>query len=258
MRFLSQAWLNENSFTGQIPNMSNCTYLFDLNLESNRLSGLVPPSLSTLSSLKNISLNDNNLQGPIPVFRKDVNASWEHNYFCRSDVGPCDPEVTSFLEVLAAFDYPEFLSFEDSDPCKGMVEPITCEEGKIVDINLGDMQLGGIISPSFFKLTSLVNLTISGNNLTGSIPQSLTTLPQLQLLNVSNNNLTGQIPKFSSKVKLITKGNPLLGLNISRQDGGENATTYAGNGRSSKTTIKRVWIAGMYTNYIFQYFVVVK
>lgn len=52
MSNLSQAWLQNNTFTGPIPNMSNCTHLFDLQLQSNSLISLVPPSLLSLSSLK--------------------------------------------------------------------------------------------------------------------------------------------------------------------------------------------------------------
>ncbi|XP_073222897.1 uncharacterized protein [Cicer arietinum] len=230
MKFLFQAWLHNNLFTGQIPNMSNCTYLFDLQLHSNLLSGLVPPSLFALSTLKNISLDDNTLQGPIPVFHEGVNATWKNNKFCRNDVGPCDPQTTIVLEIFAAFGYPFVLSEIRNDVCNGGLW-ITCHSGKIVRIDFENQRFGGTISPSFSKLKSLVNLTIGGNNLTGSIPHSLTTLPQLQLLNVSDNNLSGQIPKFSSNVKLITRGNPLLGRNI----GGENATDSHHAGPSETT-----------------------
>jgi len=249
MRFLSQAWLNSNVFAGPIPNMSSSTNLFDLQLQSNQLVGLVPHSLCTLSSLKNISLDNNYLQGPIPVFHEGVNASWEGNNFCRNDVGPCDPQVTILLEILGAVGYPSFVSNHEgnkNDACLGD-EYLKCSKGKIVVFFLDSLQLGGTISPAFSGLSSLVNLTLGSNNLTGSIPHSLTTLPNLQLLNVSDNNLSGQVPNFSSNVKLIISGNPLLGLNISQQLGRGENTTASRDGGSSKTTIAPAWIVGMYT-----------
>jgi len=257
MRFLSQAWLNNNVFEGPIPNMSSSTNLFDLQLQSNQLVGLVPHSLCTLSSLKNVSLDNNFLQGPIPVFHEGVNASWEGNYFCRNDVGPCDPQVTILLEILGAVGYPSFVSNYEgnrNDPCSGD-EYLNCSKGKIVVFDLDGLHLGGTISPAFSGLSSLVNLTLANNNLTGSIPHSLTTLSQLRLLNVSDNNLSGPIPKFSSNVKLITSGNPLLGLNISQQLGGGENTTASRYGGSSKTTIAPAWIVGMYT-YLLLYILV--
>ncbi|AES80571.1 putative glycerophosphodiester phosphodiesterase, protein kinase RLK-Pelle-LRK10L-2 family [Medicago truncatula] len=246
MRFLSQAWLNNNMFAGPIPNMSSSTNLFDLQLHSNQLVGLVPHSLCTLSSLKNISLDINFLQGPIPVFHEGVNASWEGNKFCRNDVGPCDPQVTILLEILGAVGYPAFVSNSEgnkNDACSGD-EYLKCSKGKIVAFYLDGIQAGGTISPAFSGLSSLVNLTLRSNNLTGSIPHSLTTLSQLQLLDVSDNNLTGQVPKFSSNVNLITTGNPLLGKNISQQLGGGENTTASRDGGSSKTTIAPAWIVG--------------
>ncbi|PNX82211.1 receptor protein kinase TMK1-like protein [Trifolium pratense] len=246
MSNLPQVWLHSNFFTGTIPNMSNCTHLFDLQLQSNFLIGLVPPSLLALSSLKNIFLGNNLLSGPIPVFHKGVKANWEGNNFCRRDVGPCDPQVTILLEILDAFGYPGVLFGKEKHACsEGLFR---CQRGKIVSIDLRNKQLMGTISPAFSKLTSLMNLTPANNNLTGSIPVTLTTLPQLQLLDVYNNSLSGRLPKFPSKVKLITRGNVFLGLNISQRlgGGGQNATTSHLGGQSKKATLRAVWIACMF------------
>jgi len=247
MRFLSQAWLNNNAFTGPIPNMSNSTHLFDLQLHSNQLTGLVPSSLFSLPSLTNISLDNNNFKGPIPVFHKDVKATWEANNFCRSNVGPCDPQVMVVLEIFAALGYPEFASMSNNnDICNNGVL-ITCQKGKIVSVDFGGQQLSGTISPAFSNLTSIVNLTLADNNLTGSIPKSLTTLPQLKFLDVSYNNLYGQVPEFPSMVKLITRGNvAFLKLNVSQQGGGENAAASRDGGPSKTKVLIAVGIVGMY------------
>ncbi|PNY09051.1 serine/threonine protein kinase [Trifolium pratense] len=233
MTNLSQAWLHDNSFSGQIPNMSKCTNLSDLQLQSNTLTGLVPPSLLSLPSLKIINLKQNGLQGPLPEFRKGVNATLETNNFCRSDFGPCDSQVTLLYEIFEDLGSPQYLATQGNNVCTGgqwlQMMPnqvqIKCERGKIVSF-----------------MISYVNTLLDG-----PIPQSLTTLPQLQLLDVSNNNLSGFIPKFSSKVKLNITSNNLLGKNMSRQGGGENATTAgdAQTGSSSKAAnLKPFWIAG--------------
>lgn len=66
MKFLSQAFLTcPIQFTCLISN-------FDHN---NILSGVVPPSLMALSSLKNVSLDNNLLQGSITLFRKGVSST---------------------------------------------------------------------------------------------------------------------------------------------------------------------------------------
>jgi len=242
MKFLSQAWLHNNGFADYIPNMSNCTYLFDLQLHSNKLYGLVPPSLLTLPSLKNISLDHNNLQGPIPVFHKGVTATWEGNGFCIN--GHCDSQVMILLEILDTYRLIP-VSILTNKPIKknevcNNLGWFKCQSGKIVSVDLGNENLTGTIFPAFSNLSSLVNLTLARNYLSGSIPQSLTALPHLQLLDVSYNNLSGQIPKFPSKVTLIIKGNAFLGQG------------------SSKKTL--VWIVGtsvsipiIYANICFNY-----
>ncbi|GAU37791.1 hypothetical protein TSUD_158720 [Trifolium subterraneum] len=262
---LAQAWLQNNNFTDRIPNMSNCTNLSDLQLQSNSLTGLIPPSLLTLPNLRIISLGDNRLQGPIPVFHKGVRATLEPNYFCRSDVGPCDPHIMILLEIFEAFRSPYFVlpPITGNNACtispiwlssningiwvKDGVFMIKCERGKIVSVEIWNYGLKGTISPAFSNLTSLVNLTLSGNSLNGSIPSSLTTLSKLQLLDVSNNNLSGVIPIFSSRVKLNTTGNVFLMQNKFRQGGGENATI-GGDVQtrgSSKAKLRHViWIIG--------------
>ncbi|MCH81607.1 putative receptor protein kinase TMK1-like [Trifolium medium] len=252
---LSQGWLHNNSLTGQIPNMSNCTNLFDLQLHSNSLTGLIPPSLLALPSLSIISLGDNWLQGPKPEFHKGVKATFEPNYFCQSNVGPCDPQIMILLEIFEAFRSPYLFPppISGNNACtissmrlsNGGGLMIRCQREKIVSFEILKFNFTGTISPAFSNLTSLVNLTLAGNSLNGSIPLSLTTLPQLQVFDVSNNNLSGVIPKFSLKVKLNTTGNAFLVQNMSRQ--GENATTASDvqTRGSSKANLRPFWIAGV-------------
>ncbi|RYR11784.1 hypothetical protein Ahy_B04g069293 [Arachis hypogaea] len=72
---LSQLWLHKNQFTGGIPDLSKCDSLFDLQPRDNKLTGVVPSSLMALPNLKNVSLDNNELQGPVPAFGKGVQDS---------------------------------------------------------------------------------------------------------------------------------------------------------------------------------------
>ncbi|KAG2306785.1 hypothetical protein Bca52824_026533 [Brassica carinata] len=84
MTSLSQAWLQKNQLTGPIPDLSK-TNLFDLQLRDNQLTGIVSPSLLPLGSLKNITLDSNKFQGPLPLFPPEVaKVSAEHNTPTRS------------------------------------------------------------------------------------------------------------------------------------------------------------------------------
>ncbi|CAL5391953.1 unnamed protein product [Camellia sinensis] len=235
MTQLYQVWLQANAFVGPIPDLSKCTNLFDLQLRDNQFTGVVPPSLMGLTKLANVSLVNNKLQGPVPVFGSGVTATiGTTNSFCKSSPGPCDPQVTVLLAVAGAFGYPLTLaqSWEGNDACSGWTF-INCNQGNVSVVNFGKQRFSGTISPAFSNLTSLRDLLLNDNNLTGSIPDSLTTLSQLQALDVSNNNLSGPIPVFQPAVKLTTTGNLLLGKNTTTGSGASGGTS--GSGSNSTT-----------------------
>ncbi|PQM37083.1 receptor-like kinase TMK4 [Prunus yedoensis var. nudiflora] len=232
MTQLNQVWLHKNQFTGPIPDISKCETLFDLQLHDNLLTGIVPATLMSSTALQNVSLDNNTMQGPLPVFGSNVKkATFDGtNSFCQTKPGPCDPQVNTLLEVAGALGYPILLaeSWEGNNACDGWSFIVCDTQGKVITVNFENKHFTGIISPAFANLTSLKNLVLKNNNLTGSIPANLLTLQQLQVLDVSNNNLFGEIPKFPYTVKLITTGNVLIGTTPS-SGGGGNATTPNGS-----------------------------
>ncbi|KAK7247042.1 hypothetical protein RIF29_41918 [Crotalaria pallida] len=260
MTQLSQAWLHKNRFTGSIPDLSSCESLFDLQLRDNRLTGIVPDSLTRLASLRNVSLDNNMLQGPVPEFGGGVTVTLGGiNSFCKDNVGPCDERVMVLLEIAKGFGYPIGLagSWKGNDPCNGW-SFVVCNEGKITTLNFGKQGLQGTISPAFAKLVDLRSLYLNGNNLTGSIPESLTSLPQLLTLDVSDNNLFGEVPKFPSNVKLVTAGNVLLGKFPSSGAGGSGSGSGSGSSPSvgsvpserpaplgNASSLRPAWVAGI-------------
>ncbi|XVF28992.1 hypothetical protein REPUB_Repub15cG0081300 [Reevesia pubescens] len=246
MTQLFQVWLHKNMFTGPIPDLSKCISLFDLQLRENQLTGPVPESLINLPNLKNVSLSNNKLMGPLPKFPSSVEKVVVNgtNNFCTDNGDPCDPQVSTFLEIAGGFGYPVFLSddWAGNDACKWPF--VTCDtQGNAITVNLAKKNLTGTISPAFGNLTALKNLNLNENQLTGLIPDSLTKLSSLQLLDVSNNSLSGDIPKFSSSVKFTYSGNSLLGKSNGSGDGGNSGSgtstggsdgnSKSGNGRNS-------------------------
>ncbi|KAI3996711.1 hypothetical protein MKX01_041011 [Papaver californicum] len=216
MESLEQVWLNKNMFTGAIPDLSNCTNLKDLQLRDNRLTGVVPSTLTALPALKSISLANNKLMGEFPSFKDGTTVIISgQNSFCRPEPGPCDPQVTTLLKVAEALGWPVTLAdkWVGNDACQGWTF-ITCDPQKknVTVLNFSKQHFEGTISPAFAELGSLKSLFLNDNNLTGSIPDSLLTLTQLQTVDVTNNNLSGIVPSFPpGKVTLKLEGNPNLG-----------------------------------------------
>ncbi|KAE9597520.1 hypothetical protein Lal_00029835 [Lupinus albus] len=218
MTSLKQIWVHGNSFTGPIPDFSHHDQLYDLSLRDNQLTGVIPPSLVTLPSLKVVNLTNNDLQGPPPVFQNgakvDNNMISGRNQFCTKIPGqPCSPLVTALLSVVEPLGYPlRFAeSWEGNDPCANKWTGIVCIGGNISVINFQSMALSGSISPTFAKLTSVTKLLLANNHITGTIPTELTSMPLLQELDVSNNNLYGRVPSFREGVILKFRGNPDIG-----------------------------------------------
>ncbi|KAK8663321.1 hypothetical protein V6N13_083144 [Hibiscus sabdariffa] len=250
MTQLSQVWLHKNMFTGPIPDLSKCLDIFDLQLRDNQLTGPVPKSLIDLPALKNVSLSNNKLQGPFPIFPSSVEKVVVdgNNNFCDNDGAPCSPQVTTLLEIAGGFGYPASLSdsWSGNDACQWPF--ITCDaQNNVITVNLAKKNLVGMISPAFVNLTALKNLNLNDNQLTGSIPDGLTQLSSLRLLDVSNNNLTGDIPKFSGLVNFNFSGNSLLGKSSGSGEGGSASGASGGgsdgnlkSGGSSKNSIAMI------------------
>ncbi|KAI7738943.1 LOW QUALITY PROTEIN: hypothetical protein M8C21_007332, partial [Ambrosia artemisiifolia] len=206
MTQLYQVWLQGNAFTGAIPDLSKCINLFDLQLKQNQLTGLVPSSLMSLPNLANITLQENKLQGPLPIFQSGVRVSLglRTNRFCLATPGNCDPQVMALLEVAKAIAYPILLAeyWVGNNACANW-SFITCDSSQknVTNVDFSNMKFSGTISPSFGNLTSLRRLSLNDNNLTGFVPKILTSLPDLQLLHLSKNNLSRPVPQFPQKVK---------------------------------------------------------
>ncbi|XP_073156461.1 receptor-like kinase TMK4 isoform X2 [Henckelia pumila] len=240
MTQLAEVWLHVNKLSGPIPDLSALTELSDLQLRDNLLTGVIPDSLTKLPKLKQVSLQNNKFQGPVPSFPRGVQANVGNtNSFCSPTPGPCDPQVTILLEVAGAFGYPMTLaeSWLGNSPCQNW-KFVSCDaKGTVVTINFAKQNLTGTISPAFSELTQLKTLLLNDNNLDGTIPASLTSLKQLQILDVSNNNLSGQIPSFSSSVTIKTSGNIYIGIDLpSNTQGGSSSSNDGENSDSSSAT----------------------
>ncbi|KAK8567802.1 hypothetical protein V6N13_105749 [Hibiscus sabdariffa] len=110
----------------------------------------------------------------------------------------CSASLVSDFHVLVAlkngFEFPEPLlsSWNSSDP--GSVcswTGIECSRGRVVSLDLTDMNVCGLVSPRILRLDRLTNLSLAGNNFTGSI--EIANMSELRFLNISNNQFNGHL-----------------------------------------------------------------
>jgi hypothetical protein len=83
-----------NLFTGPIPNLLKCINLFNLQLRDNQFTGLIPHSIMSLPSLKNISLANNELQGPFLAFSFSVTTVNDDGIFAQVGRAKLEENVT--------------------------------------------------------------------------------------------------------------------------------------------------------------------
>ncbi|KAJ8530116.1 hypothetical protein K7X08_036951 [Anisodus acutangulus] len=253
MTQLTELWLQDNEFTGPLPDFSGLTQLQQLSLRDNSFTGPVPDSLVNLPSLKVVNLTNNLLQGPMPKFQSSVlvDVLPDTNSFCLSTGVPCDSRVNTLLAVAKDVGYPRGFAekWKGNDPCSWT--GITCDGGNITVLNFPKMGLTGTISPSYSSITSLQKLILANNFLTGTIPNELASLPNLRELDVSNNQLYGKIPPFKSNVLVKTEGNVNIGKDNppppapgtpsgstpSSPDGDGGGRTHGNGGKKSSTGV---------------------
>ncbi|CAL5354631.1 unnamed protein product [Camellia sinensis] len=215
MTQLTEVWLQSNSFSGPLPDLSGLTMLQNFSVRDCEVTGPVPDAFVNLPSLRVVNLTNNQLQGPTPKFPPSVVVDLipGTNSFCLTGTGvPCDPRVNTLLLTAQSVGYPTVFAanWKGNDPCAAWLG-ISCSNENITVVNFQKMGLTGTISPNFSSITSLQILILANNNLTGTIPNELTTLPNLKQLDVSNNQLYGKIPLFKSNVLVKTDGNPDIG-----------------------------------------------
>ncbi|XP_024521350.1 probable inactive receptor kinase At2g26730 [Selaginella moellendorffii] len=126
------------------------------------LAGSVPPgSLSSLTSLRVLSLRSNRLGGPFPDLRN------------------CSQLRALYLQ---------------DNRFSGRLPPDFSLWPQLLHINLAYNALNGSIPTSINSLTRLTTLNLENNTLSGGLAPELS-LPRLVRFSVANNNLSGPVPQ---------------------------------------------------------------
>jgi Leucine-rich repeat (LRR) protein len=155
-------WLITNTPCGWYGMTCSTGHVTELHLDSNQLSGSIPPELGNLANLQNLSLNSNQLSGYVPY-------------------------------VLGNLSNLQYLDL-NSNQLSGS---IPFELGNLTNLQrlaLGGNQLSGNITYELGNLTNLQDLDLGSNQLSGNIPYELGNLVNLQYLRLHDNQLSGSIP----------------------------------------------------------------
>uniref|UniRef100_A0A0E0BLD5 non-specific serine/threonine protein kinase n=1 Tax=Oryza glumipatula TaxID=40148 RepID=A0A0E0BLD5_9ORYZ len=202
-------------------------YLQELDLAYNNLTGTVPPSLYTISTLTYLGLGVNNLFGRIPTnigytLPNIETLILEGNHFD----GPLPTSLVNALnlQVLEVRDntftgvVPSFwalLNLTQLDLGANLFESVDwtslsskINSTKLVAIYLDNNRIHGILPSSIGNLPgSLQTLYMTNNRIAGTIPSEIGNLNNLTLLHLGENLISGDIPEtLSNLVNLFVLG----------------------------------------------------
>ncbi|XP_061951850.1 putative receptor-like protein kinase At3g47110 [Populus nigra] len=182
-----------NSLTGKIPDIfGKLHHLSRLHFGSNNLGAggddemAFLASLTNCSMLKVVSINNNRLEGSLPI--TVGNLSTYMVYFGLSGnhiVGRIPSGNLSLLSVL----------YLDDNKLKDTIPASLGGCKNLVSLGLSRNNLNGSIPEKLFGTSSvLFSLNLSHNQFTGSLPSTIGSLKGLSELDVSWNMLSGEIP----------------------------------------------------------------
>lgn len=205
---LKQLDLGNNSFTGEVPDLSSLHKLELLSLNSSGISGAFPwKSLENLTSLEFLSLGDNLLEKtpfPLEVLKLE-NLYWLYLTNC-SITGNIPLGIGNLTRL-------QNLELSDNH-LSGEIPPDIVKLQRLWQLELYDNYLSGKIAVGFGNLTSLVNFDASYNQLEGDLSE-LRSLTKLASLHLFGNKFSGEIPKEIGDLKNLTElslyGNNLTG-----------------------------------------------
>ena len=166
--------------------MGSLASLRNLHLDSNRLSGGIPPSLGNLSNLEWLYLGSNQLSGEIPEELARL-SSLQNFYLSYNQLSGEVPEELGRLSNLQVMDF-------NGNQLSG---EIPARLGNLINLRylgLSQNELTGEIPRKLGSLSNLNALILSQNRLTGPIPGVLGNLSNLKALWLSQNRLAGEIP----------------------------------------------------------------
>ena len=179
--------LDSNDLSGPIPpELGNLANLEGLDLFGNALSGPIPPELGNLASLESLWLDFNDLTGTIPPELGNL-ANLESLWLGENNLtGTIPPELGNLANLVELYLYATDLS--------GPIPPELGDLAYLEYLDLYATDLSGPIPPELGDLANLEILALDSTDLSGPIPPELGDLASLESLWLGENNLTGTIP----------------------------------------------------------------
>ncbi|EMD86878.1 hypothetical protein COCC4DRAFT_198937 [Bipolaris maydis ATCC 48331] len=162
--------VNNNSFSGSVPNLKNFKYLYEVDISENKFSGSFPLNVLSNSGLFYLDIGNNQFNGPLP-----------------SNLMSSLPN----LEVL----------FVRVNRFNGVIPDILTKAMSLQGLSFATNNLTGTIPVGFGLLPNLTAVDFSYNSLTGTVPEDLCASKSIQYISVAGNKLDPNLGPECQKAK---------------------------------------------------------
>ncbi|XP_030967402.1 probable LRR receptor-like serine/threonine-protein kinase At1g56140 isoform X1 [Quercus lobata] len=211
LTFLSNLNLAQNYLTGNLSaSIANLTRMQYLSFAANALSGTIPKELGNLTNLLSLSFLGNNFTGSLPSELGNL-VKLEQLYIDSSGISGDIPSTFANLRNLQTV-------WASDTELTGRIPDFIGNWSKLITLKLVGNSFEGPIPSTFSNLTSLTELRISdlsngnsslafiknmkflstlvlrNNKISDSIPSNIGEYQQMTQLDLSFNNITGRIP----------------------------------------------------------------
>ena len=217
---LETLYLNHNTFSGGIPDLSALTNLSELFLHQNDLRGEIPATLGNLPNLQKLHLHNNELTGTIPDL-SPLTSLLELDIYNNQLTGTIPATLGNLTNldrlffqfnrltgtipaILGSITSLEFLRFHDNQ-LTGTIPATLGNLTNLRQVRFYNNQLSGTIPSELGELTGVSDLSLYNNQLTGSIPPELAELTDQIRLNFQDNQLSGTIPPELGELTKLTQ-----------------------------------------------------
>ncbi|XP_059285252.1 probable LRR receptor-like serine/threonine-protein kinase At1g56140 isoform X1 [Lycium ferocissimum] len=209
LTFLDDLNLGQNYLTGTLsPSIGNLTRMKWLSFGINALSGEIPKELGLLTDLLSLSLATNNFSGPLPSELGNL-TKLTQIYFDSAGVSGPIPLTFAKLQKL------ETVSASDNDFTGRIPDFIGNNWSKLTALRFEGNAFEGPIPASFSNLTALTDLRISDLSNGSSSFDFLRNMKSLSKLVLRNNKISGAIPSNIGEYQNLT----LLDLSFNKLTG---------------------------------------
>ncbi|XP_020103201.1 receptor kinase-like protein Xa21 [Ananas comosus] len=228
LQLLQKLLLYKNSLEVKEPDdwgffkaLTNCTNLQYLLLHNNKLSGLLPTSISNLSvSIEVISLGSNSLSGSVPEGIGNL-VNLNHFSIVNNTLTGSLPASIGMLQnsQILDFSYNNFTGeipstignlsrlwelYLYSNGFSGNIPKTLGNLRHLQQLDLSYNKLSGMIPEEVMAISSLsAGLVLSHNLLVGQIPSEVGNLKNLEMLDVQGNKLSGTIPSTLGECQVL-------------------------------------------------------